>query len=166
MKTAQPSLWYLVVLKVSQQHEWRNPLNSPLLCLRVRLKIAGSYNLWSSADHRCWLVGWGAFLIKRQMSGDGMLTFWHYKDWHYFNALCLLCRPMYPREGMNTAALLTAPCWQVGLSPPSSQLFCSYICAAKMEVNSGCFGSGKGSTTRASLVCLLKIEEQLFLLQP
>lgn len=30
--------------------------------------MAASYNLCSSADHRCWSVGWGAFLIKRQMS--------------------------------------------------------------------------------------------------
>lgn len=46
---------------------------------RNRLIVAVSYNLWISADHRCRLVSWGVFLIKRQMSGGGRFALWHYK---------------------------------------------------------------------------------------
>lgn len=73
-----------------------------------RLMIAVSYNLWISADHRCWLVGWGAFLIKRQMSGGGILTVWHYKSWHRFKILCLLCCPTRP-GGKNQCKVQFTP---------------------------------------------------------
>lgn len=91
-----------------------------------RLMIAVSYNLWISADHRCWLVGWGAFLIKRQMSGGGILTLWHYKSWHRFKILGLLCCPMRLREKIGAKSNTPLPNssqWRVGLSSPSSQLF-------------------------------------------
>lgn len=108
-----------------------------------RLMIAVSYNLWSFADHRCWLVGWGAFLIKRLMSGEGILTLWHYKRWHHFKILCLLCCPMRPRGGKKQCKEEYTPPELLSMTGGTIitflSTFCSYICAAKMgfEVRKG-----------------------------
>lgn len=112
--------------EVSDQQKLHHSLNYFPLRSHSRLMIAASYNLWISADHRCWLVGWGAFLIKRQMSGGGILTLWHYKSWHLFKILCLLCHPMRLREKIvakSNTPLPNSSLWRVGQSSPSSQLF-------------------------------------------
>lgn len=73
------------------------------------LTISVSYNLWISADHRCWLVGWGAFLIKRQMSGGGILTVWHYKSWHRFKMLCFAMLSHAPERKNQCKVQFTPP---------------------------------------------------------
>lgn len=83
--------------EVSEKHELLWMLLFPFHS-HNRLIVAVSYNLWISADHRCWLVSWGVFLIKRQMSGEGRFTLWHYKSWHHFKILCLLCCLVRLRE--------------------------------------------------------------------
>lgn len=71
------TLYSIIHKTVSQHQKLHHSLNYFLLCSHKRLMIAVSYNLWSCADHRCWLVGWRAVLIKWQMSGEGIPTRWH-----------------------------------------------------------------------------------------
>lgn len=73
------------------------------------LMIAVSYNLWISTDHRCWFVGWGVFLMKRQMSVGGILTLWHYESWHHFKRLCLLCCPHVSERNNRCKEQHTSP---------------------------------------------------------
>lgn len=90
---------------------------------RNRLIVAVSYNLWISADHRCRLVSWGVFLIKRQMSGGGRFALWHYKSWHHFKILCLLCCPQRSREivgAKSNTFLPSSSQRRASLSLPSS----------------------------------------------
>lgn len=60
----------IVIRKVSDEvpDMLHHSQSFPRCRLFGRLMIAVSHNLWICADHRCWVVGWGAFLIKRQMS--------------------------------------------------------------------------------------------------
>lgn len=78
-------------------------------------------------------VGWGAFLIKRQMSGGGILTVWHYKSWHCFKILCFAMLSHAP-ERKKSVQSATQP----SQTPHIDGLdyhhlphnFCSHICAA------------------------------------
>lgn len=102
-----------------------------------RLMIAVSYNLWISADHRCWLVGCWAFLIKRQMSGGAwgthIFTLWHYKSWHRFKIFCLLCFP-FAWEIIGAKSNTSGVFAMTGGSTITFlATFCSYICAAKLD---------------------------------
>lgn len=72
---------------INLQTEGVSTSYSSLFRSHRRLMIAVSYNLWISADHRCWLVGWEAFLIKKQMSGGAKVTLWHHKGllWYLYD---------------------------------------------------------------------------------
>lgn len=150
--------------EIRPQQKLHHSLNLFLFASHGRLMIAVSYNLWISADHRCWLVGWGAFLIKRQMSGGGILALWHYKSWHCFKILCLLCCPSrltetkkkkkkQRKEQQTPPKLLSA----TGGIITFLTTFCSYICAAKLdfrgqEGGKGWLGSAKRSIMMARSV--------------
>ena len=114
--------WYLITLQMSSQRYTSYVTVNSFVSARShsRLMIAVSYNLWSSADHRCWHVGWGVFLIKRQMSGGGIFTVWHDKSWHHFKGLSLLCCPKCLRDiiGANGNAPLANSQWWGRLSQP------------------------------------------------
>lgn len=128
----------------------RNLVNSSLLGSHQRLMVAVSYNLWSSADHRCWSVGWGAFLIKRQMSGEEMPRSGITKDGHCFRKLHLPHCPMDLMGEMwgGVKAPLNCSQWQMGLS----SLY--YTCAADMEVNRCLSGPGNCSIMKGIGQCL------------
>lgn len=110
-------------MKCQKKHERLWILFLFLFHSRNRLIVAVSYNLWISADHRCRLVSWGVFLIKRQMSGGGRFALWHYKGWHHFKILCLLCCPQRSREILGAKSntfLPNSSQRQASLSLPSS----------------------------------------------
>lgn len=103
------------------------------------------------------LLAEGHFLIKRQMSGGGILALWHYKSWHRFKILCLLCRPMCLR-GKKTVQRATHPS-QTPHSDrrdhhhrPRNFLFLHLCCKAGYRGQGGGkgrLGSGKCSITNA-----------------
>lgn len=153
---------------VRPQQKLHHSLNLFLFASHGRLMIAVSYNLWISADHRCWLVGWGAFLIKRQMSGGGILTLWHYKSWRHFKILYLLCCPLRLTENFKKWRKKKKKLRKEQHTPPKllsamggiitflTTLY-SYICATKLdfwgqEGGKGWFGSAKRSIMKARSV--------------
>lgn len=129
----------------------RNLVSSSLPRSHQRLMMAVSYNLWSSADHRCWSVGWGAFLIDTNVGGRDA-TVWYRKRLALLQKSAFTTRSHGQDRKRGGAEGNPAPrnCsqWQMGPS------YLYYTCAADMEVNRGCSGSGNCSIMKGIGQCL------------